>query len=209
MRCRAAGPLLRRSMIEFAAAVFFLFVTPGPGVLSTAGIGSAFGARAGLAYVAGLWSGHNIVALLVVTGVAAAAFAVPWLRTALLVASALYLLYLAGKIAFAGSRIGFIHPEEPPGLVNGLTLQLINPKAYAVNTAIFSGFAFLPEAVTTEILIKFVIMNAIWVPIHALWLYAGVTVRRMALSPSTNRIINGGMALSMVAVVVLAIGSLM
>jgi threonine/homoserine/homoserine lactone efflux protein len=194
-------------MLEFAIAVFFLFVTPGPGVLSTAGIGSAFGARAGVLYVAGLGAGHNLVGLLVVTGVAAAALAVPWLRTVLLFASALYLLYLAGKIALAGSRIGFIHPQVPPGLVNGFTLQMINPKAYAVNTAIFSGFAFLPGAVGTEIALKFIVMNAIWIPIHALWLYAGVTVRRMELGARANRIINAGMALAMLAVVALAVGS--
>lgn len=194
-------------MLEFAAAVFFLFITPGPGVLSTAGVGSAFGARAGLSYVSGLWAGHNLVALLVVSGIAAAALAVPWLRVVLLWASALYLLYLAAKIALAGSRIGFIHPEEAPGLVNGFTLQLINPKAYAVNTAIFSGFAFMPGAVTTEIVLKFLVMNAVWIPIHALWLYAGITVRRMELPPRANRAINVGMALAMLAVVALAVAS--
>ncbi|HEC70944.1 MAG TPA: LysE family translocator, partial [Roseobacter sp.] len=40
-------------MLQFALAVFFLIVTPGPGVLSTAGVGAAFGFRAGLAYVVG------------------------------------------------------------------------------------------------------------------------------------------------------------
>ena len=29
-------------MLEFAAAVFFLIVTPGPGVLSTAGVGAGY-----------------------------------------------------------------------------------------------------------------------------------------------------------------------
>jgi threonine/homoserine/homoserine lactone efflux protein len=192
-------------MLQFAAAIFFLFITPGPGVLSTAGVGSAFGARAGVSYVAGLWAGHNLVGLLVVSGVAAVALAVPWLRTALLFASVLYLLYLAAKIALAGSRIAFIHPEEAPGAINGFTLQMINPKAYAVNTAIFSGFPFMPDAVTTEIVLKFIIMNAIWIPIHALWLYAGITVRRMELPPRANRAINVVMALAMLAVVFLAI----
>jgi len=194
-------------MLEFAAAVFFLFITPGPGVLSTAGIGSAFGARAGLSYVVGLGLGHNLVALLVITGIAAAALALPWLRTVLGLAAALYLLYLAAKIALAGSRIGFIHPEEPPGFVNGFTLQMINPKAYAVNTAIFSGFAFMPQDVTAEIALKFLIMNAVWIPIHALWLHAGVTVRRLELPPRINRIINVAMALAMLTVVALAVAS--
>ena len=35
-------------MLTFAAAVFLLIVTPGPGVLSTAGVGAAYGFRAGL-----------------------------------------------------------------------------------------------------------------------------------------------------------------
>lgn len=194
-------------MLELTAALFFLFITPGPGVLSTAGVGSAFGARAGFDYASGLWVGNNLVALLVVSGLAAAALAIPWLRTILLWASALYLLYLAAKIALAGSRIAFIHPETAPGLVNGVTLQIINPKAYAAHTAIFTGFAFMPGAVATEIVIKFLLMNAVWIPIHALWLYAGITVRRMELPPRANRVINAGMALAMLAVVALAVAS--
>jgi threonine/homoserine/homoserine lactone efflux protein len=127
-------------MLEFALAVFFLIVTPGPGVLSTAGVGAAYGVRPGLAYVAGLFLGTNLVALAVVSGLAAAALAVPWLRAVLLWGSAAYLLWLAARIALAGAKIAFIHPERPPGALAGVALQVINPKAYAVNTALFSGF---------------------------------------------------------------------
>ena len=192
-------------MLEFAAAVFFLIVTPGPGVLSTAGVGSAFGHRAGLAYVAGLWAGNNLVAGIVVSGLAAAALALPWLRAVLLWGSAAYLLYLAAKIAFAGARLAFIHPERAPGLWNGLALQPINPKAYAVNSAFFSGFAFLPQAPGSEIALKFLIMNAIWVPIHLAWLWAGIGLRRLDLPPRPQRIINFAMAASMLIVVALAL----
>lgn len=194
-------------MLEFAAAVFFLIVTPGPGVLSTAGVGSAFGARVGTAYIGGLWAGNNLVAGFVVSGLAAAALALPWLRVVLLWGSVAYLLYLAAKIALAGTRIAFIRPDEPPGFWNGLALQPINPKAYAVNTAFFSGFAFMPQAAAWEIAIKFLIMNLIWIPIHVLWLWAGVTLRRLDLAPNVNRAINVAMALSMLAVVALAVAA--
>lgn len=193
-----------RIMGAFALAVIFLIITPGPGVLSTAGVGSAYGYRPGLAYVGGLWIGTNLVALLVVSGLAALVLGIPWVRTVLMIASAAYLFYLAMKIAFAGSRIAFIEAERPPGLMGGLMLQFINPKAYAVNTAMFSGFPFLPDSLLAETLIKFAIMNAIWLPIHLLWLYAGVTLRRLNLEPGTQRIINIGMATSMLAVVALA-----
>ena len=194
-------------MLEFCLAVLFLVITPGPGVLSTAGVGSGFGYRAGLAYVGGLFVGNNVVAGLVISGVAAVALAVPWLRSVLLFASTAYLLYLAGKIAFAGSRIAFIHSERAPGFWNGLALQPINPKAYVVSTTLFSGFAFLPSSPVLEISIKLLIFNAMWVPIHLGWLWAGVTLRRLDLDPGVQRVINFGMAAAMLIVVGLAVRS--
>ncbi len=194
-------------MLEFAAAVFFLIITPGPGVLSAAGVGSGYGYRAGFAYVAGLCVGNALVGAAVVSGVAAVALAQPGLREVLLWGSAAYLLWLAAKIAFAGARIAFIHSERAPGFWNGLALQPINPKAYAVNTALFSGFAFMPGALAAETAIKFAILNAIWIPIHLLWLWAGVTLRRLDLDPKVQRAINVAMALSMLAVVAIAVAA--
>ncbi len=191
-------------MLTFAAAVFFLIITPGPGVLSAAGVGSGFGYRPGVRYVGGLFVGNNLVALAVVSGIAAIVLSLPGMRTVLLYASAAYLLYLALKIAFSGSRIAFIHAERAPGFFNGVALQAINPKAYAVNTAFFSGFAFWPSNLLTETIIKFAILNAIWVPIHFLWLAAGVTVRRFELGQRAQFAINVVMAISMLAVVALA-----
>ena len=193
-------------MLTFAAAVFFLIVTPGPGVLSTAGVGSAFGARPGTRYVLGLFIGTNMVALAVVSGLAAAILADARIRTVLFFLSAAYLFYLALRIAMAGSRIAFIEARKPPGIANGIALQMINPKAYAVNTTLFSGFSFLPGSLLAETLFKFLIVNAIWVPIHFMWLWLGITLRRLDLSERTHRAINIAMSLSMLAVVVLAIG---
>ena len=82
--------------------------------------------------------------------------------------------------------------------------KLINPKAYAVNTAFFSGFAFMPADPVAEILIKFAIFNLAWIPIHFLWLWAGVTVRRLDLPERTQFLINAAMAAAMLAVVALA-----
>ena len=193
-------------MIEFVAAVFFLLITPGPGVLSTAGVGSGFGYRAGATYVAGLFVGTNLVALAVVSGLAAIVFAVPGLRLVLMIASTAYLLYLAAKIALAGAKVAFIQAEKAPGFRAGILLQFINPKAYAVNTSLFSGFAF-GGALATETAMKFLIINAIWIPIHFLWLWFGVTVRRLELPEKVQRMINFGMAAAMLLVVGLAIAS--
>jgi threonine/homoserine/homoserine lactone efflux protein len=185
-----------------------LLITPGPGVLSTAGVGAAFGFNAGLRYVTGLFIGTNLVALIVVSGLAAIILASDWARNTLLVLSAIYLLYLAVRIAFAGKQIAFITAAEKPGLRAGLLLQLINPKAYAVNMTWFTGFALFPGAMVNETLFKFMVINLIWIPIHLLWLAAGNAVNQLELSPQTHFLINCAMALAMVVVVVLAIFSL-
>ncbi|MEP1934223.1 MAG: LysE family translocator [Roseibium sp.] len=192
-------------MTTFALAVFFLIITPGPGVLSVAGVGSAFGFKPGARYIGGLFVGTNLVALAVVSGMATVILANENIRLVLLIASIGYLVYLASKIAFAGSRIAFREAPKAPGFWDGIILQLVNPKAYAVNTTLLTGFAFWPESLITETALKLLIMNMIWVPIHFVWLYAGMTLHRLNLAPHVQRRVNIAMALSMLMVVVLAL----
>ena len=195
-------------MIEFAIAFFFLIISPGPGVLSTAGVGSAFGYRAGARYVGGLFLGTNMVCVAVITGIAAFVLASPTIRTVLLILSAMYLLYLAAKVAFSGSKIAFIKAERAPGIRDALLLQALNPKAYVVNTTMIAGFKLGFDNYWSEIVIKLLIMNAIWVPLHFLWLWFGVALRRLDLAPQTQRRINFAMAGAMVLVVFMALWSL-
>jgi len=196
-------------VLTFAAAVVLLIITPGPGVLSTAGVGAAYGFRPGLRYVLGLFAGTNMVLAAVITGLAAILLGVPVLRTVLMAASIAYLLYLAARIALAGSRIAFIEVRSAPGIGAGILLQAINPKAYAVNTALITGFNYAPESIVFETVSKILILNAIWVPIHLGWLWAGVALHRLNLSLHVQRAINYAMALAMLGVVALALHAAM
>jgi threonine/homoserine/homoserine lactone efflux protein len=191
-------------MISFVAAICLLLITPGPGVLSVAGVGSAFGYRSGFRYMAGLFVGTNLVALCVVTGLAAILLAEPIVRTILLWASVTYLLYLAVRIAFSGRKISFSPALKRPGIVDGIALQMLNPKAYVVNTTLFTGFPLFPSAFGAEIATKFLIVNTIWILVHISWLWAGVALHRLNLAPQIQFAINILMALAMLAVVALA-----
>lgn len=192
-------------MLEFVIAVFFLLITPGPGVLTTAGISAAFGFKAGFRFLTGLCLGGFINMMIVISGLAAIVLAVPSLRTVLLLASVGYLIYLAWRIASAGAKIGFQPAKTPLGFTSGLTLQFINPKAYIVGTTLFSGFAFMPDTPVWEVVIKIVVFNAIWVPVHLIWLAAGAGLGSMDLTQSTQRMINIGMAVSLLVVVAVAL----
>ncbi len=192
-------------MLEFAVAVFFMLITPGPGVLTTAGVGAGFGWGAGMRFLTGLFLGTNLVALLVVSGLAAVVLSAPGLRTILTFASVAFFIYLAAKIAFSGARISFLEATAAPGLMGGLMLQFINPKAYAVNNLIFSGYPFWQDSLFIEAVIKFAIVNAVWIPVHLIWLWAGVSLKRLSLSEAAQRRINYAMAASLLIVVALAV----
>ena len=192
-------------MLTFAISVFLLIITPGPGVLSTAGFGAAYGFKQSLRYVFGLFLGTNLVFFAVATGLIAILLSLPSLRIFLLILSTCYLFYLASKIALAGSKISFIKAKSPPGIISGILLQAINPKAYVVNTTFVSGFAFYQSSFALELIIKFFIMNSIWIPLHLLWLYVGTVLYELNLSNRNQRIINIMMSISMVVVVVISI----
>ena len=190
-------------MLAFAGTLFLMISTPGPGVLTTAGIGSGFGWTAGLRFLTGLFIGTNLTAILVISGLSAVVLADPVIRTVLVWASIAWFFYMAAKIALAGAKIGFVAANRAPRLIDGIGLQLINPKAYVVNTLLFGGFAFWDHS-PAEYVAKFVIINAIWVPVHFTWLWAGVRVGQLDLAPGLQRAINIAMAVSLVVVVTLS-----
>jgi len=196
-------------MITFAIVSFLMFATPGPGVLSLAGIGAAFGWRQGFLYMAGLFVGHVLVSLAVITGLSAIILAEPVVRTILLFCSAGYLGYLAFRIALAGSKIAFIEILRAPGFVSGMSLQFINPKAYAVHTTFFTGFAFHPGSFTIEMIIKLMIIVPTWLLLHTLWLYAGYRLHELQLSSKVQNWINILMALCLCVVISLSVYSIL
>ena len=194
-------------MIAFALAVFLLLVTPGPGVLSLAGVGAAFGWRQGISYLSGLFIGNNLVCIAVISGLATMILASPSIRMALMIISAAYLGYLAFRIAFSGAKIAFIQSPKP-GLGTGTTIQLINPKAYAVHITLFSGFAFYPNDFFIETAVKLLIANVIWILIHFFWLFLGVKINQLELPEKVQRNINVFMAICLLAVVGLSVWSI-
>ena len=157
-----------------------------------------------------MWIGNNLVSLAVISGLAALVLANPVIRIILLFASAAYLIYLAARVAFAGARIAFIHMAAP-GVITGISLQFINPKAYAVHTTLFSGFLIYPDNLVLETGLKLIVSNLVWLAsrFHVLWLYAGVRINELDLQPGTQRRINFFMAVCLVAVVVMSMWSIL
>ena len=195
-------------MTSFIVAVFFLIITPGPAVLALAGVGACFSFKMGIRFLTGLAIGHITVSLLVITGLSSIIFAVPTMRMVFLIVSTSFLLFLSYKIITHGSKIAVPNHLSVPDVTDGIILQLINPKAYAVHTIIFSGFSIYPNDFFLETVWKFIVMNAIWFPIHFIWLAGGSIIKEISLTPRSQAIVNVIMGTSLLIVSIISFFSL-
>tara|TARA_Y100001958_G_scaffold119772_1_gene86866 strand:- start:158 stop:748 length:591 start_codon:yes stop_codon:yes gene_type:complete len=191
-------------MLTFTIAIFLMIITPGPGVLSLAATGSGFGWKAGVLYLAGLFIGTNTVLVFVVTGFKGFLFEIPWVEPVFLIISLSYLTWIAWRIASAGNEIKFKKSKNEPTFFEAIFLQIINPKAYLVNGILFAGFPLKNFSLQQEILIKALIINLVWIPVHFFWLWLGIKLRQWGLNKGKQAIVNKVMAFCLLVVIGLA-----
>ena len=191
-------------MASYIIISFLMMVTPGPGVLSLAGVGAGFGWRVGIMYLIGLFLGTNGVALLVVLGFKQFLFEIDGVELTFLVLSLSYLSFLSWRIATSDNKTGFKETSKAPKLYEGIFLQFVNPKAYVVQGHLFVVLSLGMISYNTEILTKFLIVNSIWIPIHILWLWLGISLKKWSLASNKQVWVNRGMGLALFAVVILS-----
>ena len=169
-------------MIAYIVISFLMMVTPGPGVLSLAGVGAGFGWRVGMLYLIGLFFGTNGVALLVVLGFKQFLFEIDGVEITFLMLSLSYLSFLSWRIATSDNKTGFKQSLKAPRLYEGIFLQFVNPKAYVVQGHLFVVLSLGMASYNAEIIVKFMIVNSIWIPIHLLWLWLGISLKKWSLA---------------------------
>ena len=191
-------------MITYIIISFLMMVTPGPGVLSLAGVGAGFGWKVGMMYLIGLFFGTNGVALLVVLGFKQFLFEIDGVEITFLLLSLSYLSFLSWRIATSDNKTGFKQSLKAPRLYEGIFLQFVNPKAYVVQGHLFVVLSLGMASYSNEIIVKFIIVNSIWIPIHLLWLWLGISLKKWSLAVNKQIWLNRGMGLALFAVVILS-----
>jgi threonine/homoserine/homoserine lactone efflux protein len=179
------GPLL---MLVLASAI--VMGSPGPSTMSVTAVGAAFGLRRSLNYLAGLVLGTIAVLCTVATGVVAVLLSVPQLSSLLIVASALYILYLAFKIATAPPLSAPGRETAAPSLAGGFLLAIANPKAYLAIAAVFASTTVIADGRTADALVKTLVLAAMILIIHLGWLLAGAALSRLLRDPVASRVAN-------------------
>jgi threonine/homoserine/homoserine lactone efflux protein len=189
----------------FALAGLALAGSPGPATLSLAATGAAFGARRGLGYMAGIIIGMVAVMAVVASGVIGVVLAVPGATPVVAIAAAAYFIYLAIRIATAPPLSNESGQRREPSFAAGLVLSLVNPKGYAAMAALFSGFVLIREGLALDAAAKIAVLVVIITAVNLAWLFTGAALTRFFRDPRTNRIINIGFAVLLVASVAAAL----
>jgi threonine/homoserine/homoserine lactone efflux protein len=181
---------------------FVCTVTPGPNNILLWASGASFGLRRSWPHVMGTAFGVGLMAVLVAAGLGVLVTTIPGLGFAMKVAGSVYLLYLAWQVAGAGALEGTTS-ARPMGLLQAIAFQLVNPKVWIFAVGAVSTFRppNMPIAVGSALVV--LVMMAITIPSSTLWVVGGDALDRLIKRPATRRAVSLGLALLVVATVVL------
>ena len=186
-------------VLALVATALVVMGSPGPSTISVTALGSAFGLRRSLPYLAGVIIGTSAVLLAVAAGLASVVLSEPRLAPLLLGLSALYILYLAFAIATAPPLAETPPQASAPGFAGGLLLALANPKAYVAIGAVFAGTHLGLRSELVETSVKTAVLLALIVFIHLAWFAAGTAFAGLLRRPLISRIVNLVFASALVA----------
>jgi threonine/homoserine/homoserine lactone efflux protein len=196
---------LWRPLATLVLASLIVMGSPGPATMSVTAVGAAFGLRRSAGYLAGIVLGTSTVLCAVAAGVVSMLMSVPRLAPVLIGASAVYMVWLAWKIATAPPLSAGDEEPRIPSFAGGFLLAIANPKAYAAIAAVFAGTTLGLESRPAETLLKTAVLVFMIVVIHLVWAMVGASFSRLLHHPVAARIINVAFAAILVVTTIIAL----
>ena len=176
---------------------FVSSVTPGPNNLMLMASGANFGFKKTIPHMLGIGIGFTVMIVLVGLGLIQIFDLYPIAHTILKIASTLYLLFLAWKIANAAAPESQSKSGTPMTFLQAAAFQWVNPKAWTMALTAISLYA--PGQTLISILWVALIFGIINLPCVSSWTVLGQQMRRFLTNPRRLRAFNWTMAASLVA----------
>jgi threonine/homoserine/homoserine lactone efflux protein len=188
----------------FLASAIALLGSPGPGIAALLAVGRVEGWGA-LRFYAGLQLGLAMAFGATALGLLTLLEAVPFAVKAMTLVSAGYLIYLAYQIATVpiGSPPQGARRRSSP--MSGFVLGIANPKAYLAFASLLASQTLDEHDRQIDVLLKWSICVMVAIIVDLAWLFVGVRLRRAALRPLAERLLNLtlGSTILLVAIVTL------
>jgi threonine/homoserine/homoserine lactone efflux protein len=189
-------PDLLLPLCTFAAVTT---ITPGPNNTMILASGLNYGFGRSLPHLFGICCGFAFMIFATGLGLHAVFVQVPVLQTILKYGGAIYLLWLAWKLAHAAPmNAGQAGLSKPMGFVNAAAFQWVNPKAWVM--AVSALTTYLPQGFQTSDVAQLAgVFGVIGIFCVGSWALFGAAMRRVLQDPRSVRVFNVVMALLLVA----------
>ncbi len=182
-------------LLALAGFAFVTSVTPGPNNMMLLASGVNFGFRRTIPHMLGVSLGFVLMLLLVGLGVGQVLEANPTIFTALKVASLVYMLWLAWKIANSGpvSGGGEGNAGQPMTFFQAALFQCVNPKAWAMTLTGTAAYT-VPDNYLWSLAVMGIVFLVVNFPTVGIWTGFGVALRQVLQDPVKLRVFNIAMA---------------
>lgn len=189
MSAQLSSPLL----LPLAMFVFVSSITPGPNNVMLTASGANFGYQRSVPHMLGITCGGVFMLLMVGAGLGALFAQLPWLYAVLQGIGAVYLLWLAWKIATCGQAGTAQAKPQPLGFWQAAAFQWVNPKAWLMSVGVVAAYTS-QQAYWPSLLLGMAVMLVVNYPCISVWTLFGSAVRRWLQSPRALQWFNWTMA---------------
>lgn len=189
------------SLVSFA---LIATISPGGATTLATASGAQFGFLRSIPLMSGIALGLGVLVGAVAAGLGAVIHAWPQLDLWLRIAGSAYILWLAwmiGRQAGPGSRSGA--SATPLGLVSGLVLLWMNPKAWTMAAATASAYSGLSQSPMLLAVITGVVFACTASVSLAFWCAGGAWLARLLKTDTQWRVVNIMLAVLLAASVAL------
>lgn len=176
-------------------------ITPGPNNLMLMASGTNFGFRRTLPHMLGVTSGFTLMVFLVGLGLASTLQQIPYAFGLLQIASVVYLLYLAWRIATSAAPVGRAAPSataRPMTALQAILFQWVNPKAWSMALTSVAVYCGQDRSAATMGLVAGV-FGVINLPTVSLWAFVGSRLVAWLGDPARLQLFNRCTAALLVA----------
>lgn len=191
--------MLFETLLALVIYAFVASITPGPNNLMLLASGVNFGFRLTIPHIFGIGVGFVVLLLAVGFGLGAVLTAFPALHMVLKVAGAVYLLYLAWKIAMSRSMDSKGEQNARPlTFLDAAAFQWVNPKAWVMAITAMAVYSN-PDKPFLSVLVISAAFGIVNFPCVSVWAGFGTALRGFLADPVRLKWFNIAMGLMLAA----------
>lgn len=181
-------------MISVALFALATTGTPGPNNVMLTASGARYGYRRTLTHIAGILGGSAVLYFGVAAGLGSIFEHYALVQYGLRALGAVYLLYLAWRIASAPPpQLDRFDDAQPLSFIEAAAFQFTNPKVWVMGLTLISSFLPTQGSVYINALILIAIMIVVGLPCLSFWAAFGRLIAGKLQTPRAWRVFNGVM----------------